>query len=166
MAEAAVKPTLRQERLAEAILDPNIKTKQAALLKAGYSPATARAAAGRQLELAGTQNALQARRARQRDKAREIEEVAGERAIEALKRETDPAVLVQSWATGRKGRFEYPDEDGPGDRDEAQRKYKRAIHLAFLFGYIAAKRAFAPQDVVVSQLDVQDYQAKARNDAP
>lgn len=134
--------TLKQERLAEALHDPSVKTKREALIKAGYSPTTASGAPGRQIALVGTQKALAARTARQRDKARELEELAGTRAVAAIETCDDPQTLVGTWSTARKARFDYPDEDAGADRALAEAKYKRAIHLAFLFGYIAAKRAF------------------------
>lgn len=67
--------TLLQTRLAEVYATQNPRSHTEALLKAGYSPATARSSAARQRSLAGVQNAataLQRRQAGQRDKARGI----------------------------------------------------------------------------------------------
>jgi len=73
--------------------------------------------------------------------ARYLEELAGTRAIAAIETCEDPQTLVGTWSTARKARFDYPDETDHVARADSKRKFERAIHLAFLFGYIAAKRA-------------------------
>ena len=75
MPEAQVVPTLRQERLAEALLDPTIKTKKAALIRAGYSDTTATWNPGQAIVSIGTQTALETKLAKRSDKARGLERI-------------------------------------------------------------------------------------------
>jgi hypothetical protein len=74
-ATRTVVPTLRQERLAEALLDPNIKTKKAALLQAGYSENTATWNPGQSIVSIGTQLALERAERKRSDKARGLDRI-------------------------------------------------------------------------------------------
>ena len=157
MGAPAVKPTLRQERLAEALLDPTTKTKADALLKAGYSPVSARANPGRQIALAGTQNALAARQARQRDKARGLHALA-ERAladptlIDAL----EPRDRLAFGLSAMKTAAELGVEPDPGDRERFKAwKRRRLVRCRSMFVrmYVSGVGPLGwrvPQDVVLS----------------
>lgn len=160
MGETAVQPTLRQERLAEALLDPTVKTKREALLRAGYSPATAKGMPGPTLARVGAKRAVEAHRARQRDKARGLHALA-EKAlddptlIDALEPRDRLAFGLQAMKTAN----ELGIEPDPGDRERFRAWKRRRLARSrsmFVRMYVSGIGPLGwhgPQDVVLSPLD-------------
>jgi len=135
MAEAqTVTPSLRQERLAAILADTKNppKSRADALIRAGYSKATAYGNATRQIELAGTQIAIAEKAASRSDKARGLKAI-GDRAlskpelIDTLEPRDRFAVGIQALKTAN----ELGVEQEAGDED-AVRVWKREfLHAVF-----------------------------------
>jgi len=151
--------TLRQERLADALLDPKITTKTEALLKAGYAKSTAFKNQGRVTGAVGTEIALARRRKQQADKARGLRGLAerllsdGEKRLSKLEEELSPLEQIQTGAGLLKLARELGDT-GP-DRGEARAYFVAYLHKAmrrsFRAGFKAALEGRDPLGLVVSQ---------------
>lgn len=103
-------PTLRQERLAEALADPTNKTKRQALLAAGYSPTTANRNPGQAIVSIGTQRAKADLEASRLDSARKIARKAGTSVLERLDTMQD-GPLILAWKTAEELKQGEPEEE-------------------------------------------------------
>lgn len=137
-------PSLRQERLAEALLDPRITTKTEALIRAGYAPESASKNVSTIMSTKGVIAAREALEARRSDKARDIKKLAAKRVRRAIGDEqADPTFALSTWATAAKIESEYPDAEPEGvnvsaTRDKLRRRYRRM----FEWGLERARREF------------------------
>lgn len=102
-------PTLRQERLAEALLDPSITTKKQALLAAGYSKVSAERNPGLLIGGSGTRRAKAELEASRSDRARQIATKASSQVLERLDSMPDAAVVL-AWKTAEELKQGEPEE--------------------------------------------------------
>jgi hypothetical protein len=116
-------PTLRQERVAELMDDPRIKTKTELIEKAGYAPSTARAQQKQVLDAIGTKLAHEKVRRRQSGTARGILRLTLDQAhdeIVSRKLELKESVTVAVAMSQVLGNLdEDPEEDGNAARFRA-----------------------------------------------
>lgn len=158
MSAGAVQITLKQERLAAALLDPAVKTKTEAMLRAGYAPSTAMTQQGRASGSVGAGTALERRRKQQRDKARGLRALAerllegGERRISKLEEELSPAEQIAAGANLMKLSHQMG-ETGPDVR-EAREHFEqwkqRLMRRCFRAGFRAAIEGRDPLHLVLS----------------
>ena len=154
--------TKRQMRLAALL--PRCETAYDALLKAGYSPKTARGLPGRIIAGIGTGLATVAIQSQQRDSARGLVGMANKALTQGAAR-MDELDTQEKLGFGLKAMElahalgEHVIETGDGDRHRY--RMRRAIALAYHFGRVAASR---PQDVVLSPSHNSAAHAKERND--
>lgn len=139
--------TLRQERLAAALLDPNIKSKTEAMLRAGYAKSTALTQQGRSSVSVGTQAVVERHIAKRRDKARGLDAII-EKTIERpeLVDNLDP---IDKLAVGMKAlqlRADLGVEPERGDADRWKEKHRRIAKRYLRF----ALWVLRPQHVVLS----------------
>lgn len=134
-------PTRKQKRVAEILAADKDITMTKALVKAGYSPITARSSQKKILEGSGTVSELTRIEGERSDSARSIKRLAAEKLRQRLQdgSASDPLVIA-GWKTAHEIAQDEPQGGDPYIPEIYRRRIRRALDRAWTLGYRACER--------------------------